>query len=173
MAGSRIFRFEQAVAWLEGRDLAGDIKEIELPELSWDASEHETISLPGTPEFASKLEALECTITWASYSPDLAAASSNPYKAVNLQIRANIGEYNASGKAGDKLWKIDLSGRFMSGNLGTISPGEMERESMLKVDRIREVYDGTELMELSINPPIYRVNGVDLFADVRKNLGLN
>lgn len=172
MAGKK-YKFEAASVWLDGTTLAGKVNEIELPEISWEASEHETISSIGVQEFASKLESLECTITWAGYSPELAAAAANPYNAVNLQVRANIGEYVAAGKTGDKLLRIDLTGRFLQNQLGSFSPGEMERETMMKVDYVAERWDGNEVMAIGISPPILRVNGDDLLADMRRNLGLN
>lgn len=172
MSGTTIYKFEAAAVWLEGTTLAGHVNEIELPELSWDTVDHETIALIGTPQFASKLEALECTITWAGYSPELAEAVANPFKSVNLQVRANIGEYLANGKAGDKLLRIDLTGRCLNNQMGTFSPGEMERESVMMVDFVREVWNGQEILAVGINPPIYRVKGNDLLAQMRRNLGM-
>ncbi|HEY9648905.1 MAG TPA: phage major tail tube protein [Chroococcidiopsis sp.] len=178
MAGSTLIRkFERAAAWLDdgsGRfsSLAGDVNEIELPELSWDVVEHETIALIGTPEFPGRLEAMEMTIKWAGWSDELAAAAADPFNATKLQIRANIAEYRGSSKAGDRSLIYRISGRFKTNTLGTFSPGEMERESMMSVDSITEIYEGETLLEVSISPPVYRVRGRDLLADSRRNLGL-
>lgn len=170
---TKIYKFEAAVVWLDGTTLAGSVNEIELPEISWAANEHETIASIGVQSFADKLEDLECTITWAGYSPELAAAAANPFKAVNLQVRANIGEYSANGKDGNKLLRVDLTGRFLQNQLGSFSPGEMERESMLKIDYVAERWDGKEVLAVGVNPPILRVEGQDLLQDMRRNLGLN
>lgn len=178
MAGAvTVLKFEQAVGWLDdgsGRfsSLAGEINEIELPELSWDVVEHETMALFGTPEYASKLEAMEMTITWAGYSEELAAAAADPWRVTKLQIRANVAEYRGSSKAGDRSLIYRISGRFKSNSLGTFSPGEMERESMMSVDSIAEIYEGNTLLEVSISPPVYRVRGRDLLTDSRINLGI-
>lgn len=168
-----IFRYEAATVWIDGTTLAGSVNEIELPELTWDETDHETIALIGTPQFANKLEPMECTITWAGYSPELAAAAANPYTNVNLQLRANYGEYMAVGKNADKLLKIDISGRFLSNSMGTFSPGEFERESMMAVDFIKEVWAGQELLAVGINPPVLRIKGNDRLQNLRANLGLN
>ncbi|WP_179228609.1 phage major tail tube protein [Leptolyngbya ohadii] len=166
-----IYKFDGAVVWLNGTSLAGEINEIELPEISWDVIEHETIALIGTPEFANKLEAMESTITWASYSPDLAEAAANAFRSVNLQIRASAGQYTANGKTGDISLKIDLTGRFKNNQMGTFSPGEMERESVMTVDFVSEKWNNTEILAIGINPPIYRVRGRDLLEGMRRNLG--
>ena len=168
----KIYKFDQAAVWLDGQSLVGQIAEIEMPAIEWGTVEHETLALIGTLEFPNKLEPMECTITWASYSEELANASLDPFRTINLQIRANYGEQGQSGRVNDLLQKIEITGRFVSGGLGSFSPGEMEREAMMKVDFVREVWDGKEKIAASINPPIYRVNGVDRLARLRANLGL-
>lgn len=172
MAQTKILNFEAATVWLNGSSLAGSVNEIELPEISWDLVDHETLALFGTPQFPNKLEGLECTITWAGYTTELAKAAANPFESVKLQVRANIGEYKSTNKAGDKALIIDLEGRFTNNMMGTFSPGEMERESTLVIDSVRERYDGVELFKLRINPPTLVVNGVDLYAQRNSNLGL-
>ena len=172
MAASVIRKFEAATLWLDGTSLVGTVKEIELPEIEWDSVDHETIALFGTPQYAGKLQGMETTITWTGYSPELAAAAANPYQGIKLQLRGNFGEYKADGKSADKALKIDLGGRVLMNGVGTYSPGEFERETKLAVDYIKETWDGTALYEISINPPIYRVNGKDILAGMRKNLGL-
>jgi P2 family phage contractile tail tube protein len=172
MATTIIYKFEAAAVWLNGTSLAGSIKEIEMPELAWDSVDHETIALFGTPQYASKLQALEVTISWASYTPELAAAAANPFKVAQLQVRGNWAEYRADGKFADRLGKIDLSGRFLSNSLGTHSPGESERESMIAIDSVKETWDGQVMLEVSLNPPVFRAGGIDLMAGRRKNLGL-
>lgn len=166
-----IYKFDAAAVWLNGTSLVASVNEIELPELSWDPVDHETIAMIGTPQFANKLEALECTITWAAYSEELAEAAANPFRSINLQVRASVGEYRANDKISDKSLKIDLTGRFMNNQMGTFSPGEMERESVMTVDFISEKWDNVEILAIGINPPIYRVRGRDLLEGMRRNLG--
>jgi P2 family phage contractile tail tube protein len=167
----KIHKFEEAVVWLDGISLAGQVSELELPDIEWDLIDHETISGIGMPQFPTKLKELECTINWASYSPELAAAAADPWRSVNLQIRSNYGENTASGKTGDRLLKIDLTGRFVKNGAGKLKAGEMERESMLILSFYKEVFDGTEVLAVDINLPSYRVNGADKLAQRRANLG--
>ncbi|MBD2261373.1 phage major tail tube protein [Pseudanabaena sp. FACHB-2040] len=171
---SKIYNFDTLAVWLDGVSLAGHINEVELPELEFDMREHESLALRGTSEYPTRMNALECTITWADYTPELARAAANPFKAVNLQMRANFAEYTAGSKTGDVLQVISLTGRFKNNQLGSYSPGEMERESVLAIDYVKEVWNGQVMLEFSVNPPIYRSGpgAPDLFALLRANLGL-
>ncbi|HEY9645688.1 MAG TPA: phage major tail tube protein [Chroococcidiopsis sp.] len=164
-------KFEEAVVWLNGNSLAGQIAELELPDIEWDLVDHETISGIGMPQYPTKLKELECTLNWASYSPELAAAAANPFKAAQLQIRSNYGENTAAGKVGDRLLRIDLTGRFVKNGAGKLKAGEMERESMMVVTYYREVYEGIEQLAVDVTLPSYRVLGQDMLAQRRINLG--
>jgi P2 family phage contractile tail tube protein len=173
-----LYQFESAVIWLNGTSLLGHIEELELPELEWEMVEHESIGLRGVSEFPKRVNALEATITWADYSPELAAAVADPWTGVELQIRSNFGRYDSISKTADVLQTITLGGRFKTNTMGTFSSDEFERESMLAVDYVKETWDGVMLFEYGVNPPIYRTGatgsnlGTDLFAQLRSNLGI-
>lgn len=168
-----IYKFENAACWLDGISLVGSINEVELPEISWSSVDHECLGFVGTLQHANKVEPLEATITWAAYSPELAAAAANPYKGVSLQIRANYGVYTGANKVRDALGRFTLQGRFMNNQLGTLSPGEHERETVMMVDYVKEEFDGSTMLEFSVNPPIFRYNGGEnIFAAIRNLLGI-
>ena len=174
----RLNKFEATAVWLDGVNLIGHISEFEMPELEWNMSEHETIGLMGISEYPRKMSPLEATITWADYSPELAAAAANPYQPVSLQLRSNFGVYTGSSKEGDILHKVALVARFKTNALGTFSSDEFERESTLAVDYVKESWDGVDVVEFGVNPPILRISaqgsnlGTDVFAGLRSNLGI-
>ena len=173
-----IYNFENAVAWLNGTSLLGQVNELELPELEWEMTEHETIGLRGVQEFAKRMSALEATITFAGYSPELSKAAADPNTAVQLQIRANFAQYEAGSKTADVLQVITLSGRFKTNSIGTYGSDEFEREAVMAVDYVKEAFNGTDILEFGVNPPIYRTGatgsnlGRDIFAQLRANLGI-
>lgn len=164
--------FEAAAVWLDGTSLVGSVKEIELPELTWDTVDYEAIALRGTSQFARAMEPMECTIQFADYNRELAAAAANPYKAVTLQVRGAYGAYRAGSKVRTADSIITLRGRFMSSQLGTLTQGEMERECMMAVDYVKEVSEGQLISEFSVNPPIWNAGGVDVFSTLRSILGI-
>lgn len=173
-----LYQFENAVVWMNGTSLLGHVEELELPELEWEMKEHESIGLRGVSEYPKRVNALESTLTWADYSPELAQAAADPWTGVELQVRSNFGRYDGISKTADVLQIITLGARFKSNSLGTLSSDEFERESMLTVDYVKEAWDDRILFEYGVNPPIYRTGatgsnlGTDLFAQLRSNLGI-
>lgn len=173
-----LYKFESAATWLNGTSLLGHIEELELPEIEWEMVEHETIGLRGVAEYPKRVNALEATITWADYSPELAAAVADPWTSVQLQIRSNFGQYEGGSKVADILQSITLAGRFKTNTMGTFAGDDFERESMMAVDYIKEEWNGATILEFGVNPPIYRTGavganlGTDLFAVLRSNLGI-
>ena len=164
--------FEDAVCWINGRSLAGHIKEIELPTVTWTTVEHEALGMLGTPEYPVRIEPLECTITWADFYQSLAIAAANPFESINLQVRGNIGEYGAQGKIRDVSMVVQMTGRFLENSLGNLSPGEAgEYESVFKSTYIKQTFDGSDILEVDINIPVYRVSGQDMLQNFRRNLG--
>lgn len=169
---SKLFAFQQAVLWVDGDNLLGQINEIELPELEWKRVDHETIGLIGTPKFPRSLEPMEITIKPMQFSPALARMSANPFRSYSFQLRANIGEYTSDNKTGDRSLKIDWRGKFPMRSGGTFGSEEMETEYQVDATYYREIYDGETFLEIDVNVPMYFAGGVDIMALARTNVGL-
>ena len=171
---STTHKFETAVVWLDGISLLGLIEELEFPGVTWETADQETIGLRGVSEYPSRVEAMEMSLTWASYTQDLAVAAADPWTARTLQVRSNYGQYTGGSKVADILQTVTLSGRFKSNPVGSLSQGTFERESMMAVDYVKEVWNGQLVFEFGVNPPIYRIGAgnTDLFAQLRANLGI-
>jgi P2 family phage contractile tail tube protein len=169
---ARLFSFENAVLYLDGTNVLGQINEIELPEVEWATIEHETIGLIGTPEFPRRLEPMEVTITPMQYSPLVAQLSADPFTARDFQLRANIAEYLADTKIGDRLLLVEFRGKFSMRAGGTFGSEEMETEYTVKATYYHEVFDGQDLVEIDVNVPSYTAGGTDILAQLRANVGL-
>lgn len=166
------FNFESAVLWRDGRDYLGQINEVEMPELSWTMTDHETIGLIGTPQYPTKLEAMEITLTPMGYCPGLVEAASDPFTAYNFQLRSNFGEYASSTKVGDRLLKLDFVGKFSMMQPGTFSPSEYESEFTVSCTYLKLSFNGQEIVEIDVNVPTYRSRGRDIISRMRRNLGV-
>ncbi len=126
MSGA-IKTFEAAAVWLDGTALVGHIMEIQKPELTWETYDHSAVALRGIQQFASRMEAMTCTLKMADYDTTLARASSDPFKAVTLQIREAYGLYRAGSRVSTSGNIVTLRGRFLSFLPGTITHGNSER----------------------------------------------
>lgn len=166
--------FERAVGYINGNSLAGQISEIELPELEWETIDRENLGDIGLIQYPTTLSELECTVTWTDFNQTLALACANPYTIQQLQIRINLGEYTPAGKVADRLLKVDMRGSFLTNQIGSLASNDpMDIETMMKVYYLKQTFNNNDILELDLQTPTYRVNGVDLLADMRQNLGLN
>lgn len=158
--------------WLNGRDFVGKINEIELPEMSWNTIEREGIGDLGTPNYPTRLEELECTVTLVDIVPEFSAIAYDYRKTHFLQFRGNVQKETPNGEPTDLLLKVDLRGKFKQANLGSHSANEpLEGEHVLTCTYVKETFDGRDLLEVDILRPLYIVEGRDLAAPLRRNLG--
>lgn len=166
------YTLENATVWLNGTSLAGHVSEIELPELSFNTIDREGLGDIGVIQVPTRLSEMECTLTWTDWVPDLALAAADPWSVAKIQVRASVGEHTPQGKIADQLLKVDLTGRFLQNQLGTISPNEaLDVESMMSCIYLKQTWKNGNVIEIDIQTPTYRVNGVDRLEAVRANMG--
>jgi P2 family phage contractile tail tube protein len=167
------FVFEQAAVYVDGTRFLGNLAEIEMPELAWEVMTHEAVGLRGKASYPTVMGELEATLTFADYAPELTRIVNDPFTAYNLQIRQAYGVYRAGSKIRTASVIVSLRGRFVSHSLGSLAQGEMDgKEAMMSVDYVKQTSDGQVLSEFSIDPPIYRTGGIDLFETLRSILGV-
>lgn len=166
------YSLENATVWLNGTALAGHVSEIELPQLNFNTIDREGLGDIGVIQLPTRLEEMECTLTWTDWNPELAAAAANPWAVSKLQIRAVVGEHTPQGKIADQLLKVDLTGRFLQNQLGTISPNEpLDVETMMSCIYVKQVWKNAPMLEIDIQTPTYRVGDVDLLENARALMG--
>lgn len=169
-----IRKFRQAAVWLDGISLVGYVNQVELPTIEWGQTDHEAIGFFGVEQYPQRIEAMEATFTWMSYTTELAVAAADAFRGTRLQIIGSYGAYDSNGLIADDTLTIDIAGRWKSNPLGSLEQGIHERETMMSVNYVKETYNGQLILEVGINPPIYRVgaNREDLLEVVRSSLGL-
>jgi P2 family phage contractile tail tube protein len=166
------YALENATVWLNGNTLAGHVSEIELPELNFQTIDREALGDIGILQLPTRLEELECTLTWTDWNPELAIAACNPWAVAKIQVRGNVAEHSPQGKVADSLLKVDITGRFLQNQMGTISPNEaLDVQTMMSCIYVKQTWKGATILEVDIQTPTYRVNGVDRLQAMRANMG--
>ena len=119
------------------------------------------------------LDPMEATFKATGFNSNFDAMASSPYTEIGLQIRANLCVARGQGKAEGKPVKMELKGWFSSAKVGSFKQGEGAAcEYKMEVIAMKLEVDGRELKEVDIDNHIWKVDGVDLLADFRKNLGI-
>jgi len=153
----------------------GKFDEITVPEVKNKTQENKPTDGIGTRRIPGiSLDPLECTFKAQGFNADFHALAANPYKEVNLQIRSNLVVARGQGKVGAKAVRLDLTGWFSSAKEGSFKQGEgAQCEYKFEVSAMELTVDGRQLKKIDIDNYIWQVDGVDLLADFRANLGIS
>ena len=158
--------------YMGGVSYVGQFSEVSVPEVKHKPQDHKPGDSIGTRRIPGPLEAMECTLKADGFYSDFHIAASNPNAEVKLQVRANL-KVTAGGSAQDIPVSMDLVGWFSSDKVGSFQAQDYAKpEYKLEVHYFCLKVDGTEIQAIDVDNHIHRVNGEDLLAQFRSNLGI-
>ena len=161
-----------ANVYIDGNELLGKASEFKLPEFEFEQDEYKGLGLKGTVKLPMGVAALEGEITWNSFFPEVARKAANPYKAVQLMVRANVETYDTTGRVKEVPLVTMVTATFSKNTLGGYKPKEKaEFSSTYQTTEIRQVLDGREVLYYNALRNEYRVDGVDVEEIYRRNIG--
>ena len=167
-----INRLNNVNIYANGASLLGKAKELELPELTQVTDENKPLGAIGTTEYFSGFEKMEAKIIWSSLYGDVMALIADPFKVHNLQVRGSLDQHDSSGAQTPKPVVIYLTARFKSVPFGSFKAMEnVELETNLAVTAIKMEIDGRPIVEFDATAMIYKVEGRDILAAYRENIG--
>lgn len=171
--GKQINKLLNANIYLENKSMVGRADEIELPVIKFLMADHKPLGQVGTTQYPAGIDKLEAKIKWNSFYEDTFKKFANPFKALKLMCRGNVDVYEGADRVAQKAYVVYLTGQSNSLPLGTLKQNDnAEFESELSCTYVRLEFDGVMIMEFDAENNIFNVDGVDLLADFRKNLGL-
>ena len=169
---SQINAIYNANVYIDGNNLLGKAAEFKLPEIEIGQDEYKALGMVGTIKLPNGVEALEGEITWNSLYPEVAAKANHPFKAAQLMVRSNLQTFDARGLAKEVAVVTTVTATFSKNGLGSVKPKEKsEQASTYQATEIRQMVDGRETLYYNAFKNIYRVDGVDVLAQMRKNIG--
>lgn len=167
-----INQVENANVYINGNSLLGKAKSIKLPEFEVEQIEHKNLGLVATIKLPSGVNALEGEVVWDGYYPEVAAIANNPFKSVQLMVRADVKAFNAAGLAAEVPLVMTLNCKFSKIPLGEYKPKEAAEYSMTyQASSIKQVIDGKEVLFFDAFTNTWRVAGEDVLNTYRKNIG--
>lgn len=169
---SQINAIYNANVYLDGNNLLGKAGEFKLPEFEIGQDEYKALGMVGTIKLPNGVEALEGEITCNSLYPEVAAKANHPFKAAQLMVRSNLQTFDARGLVKEVAVVTTVTATFSKNGLGGLKPKEKsEQASTYQATEIRQMVDGRETLYYNAFKNIYRVDGVDVLAQMRKNIG--
>jgi uncharacterized protein len=172
MGKIKVTRCTNANVYLEGGSLLGRAEEINAPDIKFKNSEHKALGMVGVAEFTSGIEKMEMKIKWNSFYEDVLSKIANPFQTVKLQIRANVETYDSTGKTSQEPLIIYLTGavsNFPGGNFK--QHDNVELESNFKIYYYKQTLAGNDILEVDVLSNIFKVEGEDMLAEYRTNIG--
>lgn len=168
----QINRILNANIYANGNSLLGRAEEIKLPDITATMTEHKALGMVGKIELPSGFDKLEGEIKWNSIYPEVAAIMANPFASAQLQCRSSIETYGAQGRIEEQSLVTYLTVMFKKNPLGTFKQHDnVEVSSSFACTYVKQVIDGREVLELDVLANIFRVNGEDVLANYRRNIG--
>ena len=172
MSKIQINSITNAGIYLEGASMLGRAEEIKLPDVSAMMQERKALGMIGKIELPVGFDKLEGEIKWNSLYEDVAAQMANPYKAKQLQCRSSIETYGSQGRMEEQPMVTYLTVMFKKNPMGTFKQHDpAEFASSFTATYIKQVINGREVLELDYMANIFRVNGEDVLATYRSNIG--
>lgn len=151
----------------------GRASEVTLPEIKQKMKELEALGLYGSMEFPVGLEKLESKIKWNSYYSEVMANAGNPLASHRIQVRSSLEERTSNGMMAQRPVVCEMSGTFSNLPLGSFKKGDpIDQDTTIAISAIKLSIDGAVILDIDIPANVYKVNGVDILAKFKQNLGL-
>jgi uncharacterized protein len=165
-------KLTNANIYVNGNSLLGRASEIEVPNVEFIMAEHQALGMVGKTEFFSGIEVLECTVKWNSFYADVYRRTSNPLQALNMQVRGNLQSFGSSGLQQEVAAVVSMTATPKNIPGGNFKQHEnVELETLFTVTYMKIEIGGETLTEIDFLANIFKVNGVDLLATYRTNIG--
>lgn len=169
----QINRVTNANIYIDGTSFLGRAQEIDLPEIKAVMSDHSALGLQGKIELPSGFDKLEAKIKWNAFYPDVIKRTSNPYKAVKLMAKCSVETYEGGDLVQRQGSTIYLTGQFKQIPMGKFKQNDnVELDSGISVTYVKLEHNGETLIEFDAMANIFKINGVDVLAEFRANLGI-
>ncbi len=156
-----------------GENLFGWSPKVTAPEIEIDKEEIKTGY--GKYELPKGINAMSATVELTGFNKNVFKKISNPFGEINMTIYGSLDTYTNESLSSNEQVKLVLRGS--SKKFGLL--GELEQQENIKQPiefsvSAASLYIGkTEIYAIDIPNLIYRKDGVDLIAHIRKNLALN
>lgn len=174
MANIQVNRVTNANIYMDGKSLLGRAEEVTLPVIKQMMAEHKALGMNGKFELPAGVDKLEARIKWNSFYSDVLTKAANPNQTVQIQARSSIKTWTPNGaNAIETPVVIHMTALFKDFPTGNFKQHDnVELESNLSVNYCKLVVGSVEIMEIDVLANIHKVNGVDIMAQYRANLGI-
>lgn len=151
----------------------GMASEVTCPSITAVMNDYNSLGMIGSTEFFAGFDKMEASIKWKHLENDIKTTLADFTKSVNIMVRSSRQEIDAEGVQREVPIVIMMRGFSKQYPGDSFKKGESsELESVIAVNYYKETVDGEDLVEIDVLSNVYKVNGEDLLAQHRQNLGI-
>lgn len=172
MANIQVNKISNANVYVDGVGHLGKAEEMDLPKITQKMVEHKALGMVGTFQLPTGIEPMEARIKWNALYADVLKKLANPFKAMSMQVRASMETFTSQGRSAEVPVVCYLTATSKDFHPGNFKQHELiESENNFNVTYMKLVIDGQDIVEFDAIANIYKVDGVDLLANYRTNIG--
>lgn len=165
-------KIKSFVLWYNGTHYAGTCEEVTLPKLSRKMDEFRAGGMDAPVEIDLGMEKLTLEFTIGDTINDLTKRfAESQVDGVPLRLMASA---EADDNATINPVEIAFRGRFTEIDMGNFKPGDSSQTKFsFALSYYKYVENGNVILEIDVPRMILVVDGVDLYAERRRAVGLN
>ena len=162
-----------ANVYVQGDNFAGVAEEVTLPDLKAKLSDHKPLSGVGSLELFAGLDKMSMKVKWNSINEQVMINSANFFDAQDIMVRANSERWENDSRVASEPVAAFMRGRPKGvPPIGLKHQDNPDVETEYTISYYKLEVAGRVLFEVDFYAQIYVVDGVDLLADYRANLGI-
>lgn len=166
-------KLTNANVYFDGASYLGKVEEVTLPDISIKQAEHKALGMHAMIELPTGMDKMELKMKWSSITPQVMRKVANGYKSYTFQVRSSLDSYDANGRVAQESYVVYFRGTPKNIPNGSFKQHDnVEAETNFTVSYIKLEIGGSTIYEVDALANIYRVDGVDLLATFRANLGV-
>ena len=164
-----------ANVYVNGSSYLGFVSEAMMPDISIKQLDHAPLGQHGVTSLPVGFDKMEMTLKFTSFfSEVLTGGMANGYAGLDGQLRSSQESFDGQGsRSAEESFVYFFRGRPINLPTGSFKQHEnAEGETKITLDYIKLEIAGATIYEIDVLNNIYEVNGVDLLATYRANLGV-
>ena len=166
-------RLTNGVLFIDGKNTYGKIEEIQNPEVKAKMIDHKVSGMNGTLELPSGLDKMEASCKSNGPFPELQAISMDPWTAHTFMFRGSMENFTGQDRTSQVPYVCTWMGTCKGSKIGDIKQHEnMDITYNFNITYVKLEVNGVVKFEIDIINNIHKVNGVDLLATYKNNVGL-
>lgn len=168
----KVNKVTNAAVYIDGEAMLGRADEVTCPDISPKMVDHKGLGMVGEAELPAGLQKMSAKIKWNAIYPEVMKRTHNVFQSMRLQIRTSVETFEGGSRTAQVPAVIYMTATpKKAGGLVFKPQDNVEREDEFNVTAYKLEIDGEEIISVDVLANIWRVNGVDMLAQFRENLG--